>query len=159
MITPGSIRINYDKTTETYAFDSSKGPDADDKFGVERKNVLTWMGTMLEKFLTLRPKVFNTLLKQASGNIDPAVRAQVPKEEAYQYSTVSNRSAVAEMFESSPLLQSRNFVMRSQLDCVDKRLPGTGVFDIKTRATLAVRHDRLNVKVRRVAFPEISTQH
>ncbi|KIO20774.1 hypothetical protein M407DRAFT_29620 [Tulasnella calospora MUT 4182] len=128
MLTPGSIRINYDKTTETYAFDSSKGPDAHDKFGVEKKNVLTWMGTMLEKFLTLRPKIFNTLLKQATGNINPDDRAQVPKEEAYQYST------------------SRNFVMRSQLDCVDKRLPGTGVFDIKTRATLAVRHDRLNVK-------------
>ncbi|KAG8918120.1 hypothetical protein FRC00_012840, partial [Tulasnella sp. 408] len=41
MITPGSIRINYDKTTETYAFDSSKGPDAHDKFEVEKKNVLT----------------------------------------------------------------------------------------------------------------------
>lgn len=128
MLTPGSIWINYDKATETYAFDSSKGPDAHDKFGVERKNVLMWMGTMLEKFLTLRPKVFNTLVKQASGNTDVGARAQVPKEEAYQYST------------------SRNFVMRSQLDCVDKRLPGTGVFDIKTRATLAVRHDRLNVK-------------
>jgi hypothetical protein len=34
--------------------------------------------------------------------------------------------------------------MRSQLDCVDKRLPGTGVFDIKTRAALPIRIDQLN---------------
>ncbi|WWC99808.1 hypothetical protein V866_006716 [Kwoniella sp. B9012] len=34
--------------------------------------------------------------------------------------------------------------MRSQLDCHDPRLPGNGVFDIKTRACLPVRHDRAN---------------
>ena len=34
--------------------------------------------------------------------------------------------------------------MRSQLDCQDPRLPGTGVFDIKTRACLPVRMDILN---------------
>ena len=34
--------------------------------------------------------------------------------------------------------------MRSQLDCVDHRLPGTGVFDIKTRAVMTIRHDILN---------------
>jgi hypothetical protein len=36
--------------------------------------------------------------------------------------------------------------MRSQLDCHDPRLPGTGVFDLKTRAVLPVRMDRLNYK-------------
>ncbi|KAG8974511.1 hypothetical protein FRB90_009758, partial [Tulasnella sp. 427] len=86
MVTPGSIWINWDATTGTYAFDSSKGPDAHDKFGVEKKNVLTWMGTMLEKFLTLKPRVFNTLLKQ-QGPVDAKARALVPTEEAYQYST------------------------------------------------------------------------
>lgn len=34
--------------------------------------------------------------------------------------------------------------MRSQLDCHDARLPGTGVFDIKTRACLPIRMDLLN---------------
>ena len=34
--------------------------------------------------------------------------------------------------------------MRSQLDCHDSRLPGTGVFDIKTRAVLPIRMDILN---------------
>ncbi|KAH9443502.1 hypothetical protein Pst134EA_032855 [Puccinia striiformis f. sp. tritici] len=33
---------------------------------------------------------------------------------------------------------------RSQLDCYHHYLPGNGTFDIKTRATIAIRHDRLN---------------
>ena len=37
--------------------------------------------------------------------------------------------------------------MRSQLDCVDPRLPGSGVFDIKTRAAMPLRLDNLNFKV------------
>jgi hypothetical protein len=37
--------------------------------------------------------------------------------------------------------------MRSQLDCHDSRLPGTGVFDIKTRACLPIRLDVLNYEV------------
>lgn len=44
--------------------------------------------------------------------------------------------------------QSQKFVMRSQLDCQDTRLPGTGVFDLKTRACLPIRMDILNFKVR-----------
>jgi len=36
--------------------------------------------------------------------------------------------------------------MRSQLDCHDPRLPGTGVFDLKTRAVLPVRMDMMNYK-------------
>lgn len=37
--------------------------------------------------------------------------------------------------------------MRSQLDCQDSRLPGTGIFDIKTRAVLPIRIDQLNFQV------------
>ncbi len=37
--------------------------------------------------------------------------------------------------------------MRSQLDCYDPRLPGTGVFDIKTRAVVAIRLDLENFEV------------
>jgi hypothetical protein len=42
-------------------------------------------------------------------------------------------------------------VFRSQLDCYDSRLPGTGVFDIKTRACTPVRLDVLNYEVRFLA--------
>lgn len=38
-------------------------------------------------------------------------------------------------------------VLRSQLDCADSRLPGTGVFDLKTRAAISVRHDVWNLEV------------
>jgi len=37
--------------------------------------------------------------------------------------------------------------MRAQLDAQDARLPGGGVFDIKTRATVAIRYDPLNYEV------------
>ena len=38
--------------------------------------------------------------------------------------------------------------MRSQLDCHDPRLPGTGIFDLKTRATVSIRQDIINYEVR-----------
>ena len=38
-------------------------------------------------------------------------------------------------------------VLRSQLDCTDSRLPGTGVFDLKTRAAISVRRDMWNIEV------------
>jgi hypothetical protein len=37
--------------------------------------------------------------------------------------------------------------MRSQLDGIDSRLPGTGVFDIKTRAAVPIRQDLMNYPV------------
>lgn len=38
--------------------------------------------------------------------------------------------------------------MRSQLDGHDERLPGSGIFDVKTRATASVRFDIENHEVR-----------
>lgn len=43
--------------------------------------------------------------------------------------------------------QFGKYVMRSQLDCHDPRLPGTGIFDIKTRAALPIRLDLMNWEV------------
>jgi len=50
--------------------------------------------------------------------------------------------------------------MRSQLDCVDSRLPGTGVFDIKTRAAVPIRLDILNyeVKYRRLRVIDMTVE-
>ena len=42
--------------------------------------------------------------------------------------------------------------MRSQLDARDPRLPGSGVFDIKTRATIAIRKDPYNHAVSYLPF-------
>ncbi|EJD41266.1 Pet127-domain-containing protein [Auricularia subglabra TFB-10046 SS5] len=99
----------------------------------DEKHILLWMGTMLEKFLTRTPEEFMTLLRTAPPLTEP------PPREAYQYS------------------QSNKFLLRGQLDCVDPRLPGTGVFDIKTRATMLVRLDRWNMED--FAGYEITKQH
>ncbi|KAJ7288412.1 mitochondrial protein Pet127-domain-containing protein [Mycena rebaudengoi] len=109
---PVSVIFNY--KDGVYAIDS----DSEDS----SKNYLTWLGTLLEKFLTMPPAEFSTYLRSSP----PLPGEEDPMKEAYRYA------------------KSQKFVMRSQLDCVDRRLPGTGVFDIKTRACLPVRMDILN---------------
>ncbi|KAF7365292.1 hypothetical protein MVEN_00401000 [Mycena venus] len=110
---PTSVIFNY--KDGVYAIDS----DSEDT----SKNILTWLGTLLEKFLTMSKAEFTTYLR-ASPPLGE--EEEDPMREAYRYA------------------KSEKFVMRSQLDCVDRRLPGTGVFDIKTRACLPVRMDILN---------------
>jgi hypothetical protein len=100
-----------------YALDSGWGGPA-----YTSKMVLTWMGTMLENFLTKDEGGFAQLLRE---NEAPP-RKEGDAREAFRFS------------------KSEKFVMRSQLDCVDPRLPGSGVFDIKTRAALPIRMDQLN---------------
>jgi hypothetical protein len=114
---PVSLVLRYREGV--YALDSGWGVKPEDK------NILTWMGTMLENYLTLDRAEFAQL--QRSTPV-PAQEGG-PMREAYRYS------------------KSNKFVMRSQLDCVDGRLPGTGVFDIKTRAVLPIRVDQLNYEV------------
>ncbi|KAJ7780564.1 mitochondrial protein Pet127-domain-containing protein [Mycena maculata] len=109
---PTSVLFNY--KDGIYAIDS----DSEDS----SKNILTWLGTLLEKFVTMSKAEFATYLRSSP----PLPDRDDPMREAYRYA------------------KSEKFVMRSQLDCVDKRLPGTGVFDIKTRACLPVRLDILN---------------
>ncbi|KAJ7044042.1 mitochondrial protein Pet127-domain-containing protein [Mycena alexandri] len=109
---PTSVLFSY--KNGVYAIDSD-GDDAS-------KNVLTWLGTLLEKFLTMSKAEFGTYLRSS-----PSLEEEEdPIREAYRYA------------------KSKKFVMRSQLDGVDRRLPGTGVFDIKTRACLPIRLDILN---------------
>ncbi|KAF9013467.1 mitochondrial protein Pet127-domain-containing protein [Cyathus striatus] len=112
---PVSILLKHNNGI--YAVDSHKPDDA------REKNILLWLGTLLEKFLTTSPEEFKNYLLTSPGPIE---EEQDPRREAYRFST------------------SNNFVMRSQLDCVDQRLPGTGVFDLKTRACVPIRMDILN---------------
>lgn len=51
------------------------------------------------------------------------IRNAVDKEEHYHYSKIDD------------------FIIRSQLDAYGDHLPGSGVFDLKTRAVVSVRHD------------------
>ncbi|RDB18053.1 hypothetical protein Hypma_000891 [Hypsizygus marmoreus] len=113
---PASVVMNYHEGV--YAIDSDS-----DKPGESDKNILTWMGTLLEKYLTMDPEEFASYTRSEPP---PPEEEGDPMREAYRYA------------------KSARFVMRSQLDCYDSRLPGTGVFDIKTRACLPIRLDLLN---------------
>ncbi|EIN12750.1 Pet127-domain-containing protein [Punctularia strigosozonata HHB-11173 SS5] len=118
--TPGQrmpVSLVFHHKDGRYAIDSDETVK-----GSSEKNILTWMGTLLENFLTKSPEDFSKLLR--SNHVAP--EEVDDRREAYRYA------------------KSSTFVMRSQLDCQDRRLPGTGVFDIKTRAALPIRLDIMN---------------
>lgn len=97
MQAPGSVDIKK-VADNVYAFDGGSGTDED--YGLSNMNVLTWMGTMLEKYLTMSPEDFNTLLKSPAGTeTKPSV---APEREAYQY------SKVAASFTSQSLVLKRS---------------------------------------------------
>ncbi|ODV93383.1 hypothetical protein PACTADRAFT_51981 [Pachysolen tannophilus NRRL Y-2460] len=95
-----------------YSIDSDKSAD--------QSMILSLLGHSMEKLLTTGYKDFENFRISKSSNLPENLK---DKNESYHYATMSN------------------FVMRSQLDCYDQRLPGTGTFDLKTRAVCAVRHD------------------
>lgn len=107
---------------------------------------LSHQGTVLEKFLTMPKEQFSRLLRSSP---DPTEEPE-SKREAYRYSKVYISYTILApadrlfVFLSGLCFQSDKFVMRSQLDCYDSRLPGTGVFDIKTRAAVPIRLDLMN---------------
>lgn len=87
---------------------------------VDKAQLLLELGNLLEVFLVTDEKKYKKYLKQE----DPLQEKLIEKvQDAYHYSQISQ------------------FLVRLQLDCQDGRLPGTGVFDLKTRAVCAIRHD------------------
>ncbi|OQO04509.1 hypothetical protein B0A48_09431 [Cryoendolithus antarcticus] len=96
----------------TYAIDADKEFDSG--------NVLMMLGKSMEKLLTLSRSDYERYRKSDPREI-PTEERDAP--EAFQYTTIGD------------------FLMRSQLDAYDSRLPGTGMFDLKTRAVLPIRMD------------------
>jgi hypothetical protein len=94
----------------TYAIDADKEHDSG--------NILMMLGKSMEKMLTLSKSDYERYRKS-----DPREISQEERElpEAYEYTAMGD------------------FLMRSQLDAYDPRLPGTGMFDIKTRAVSSIR--------------------
>ncbi|KAJ1660755.1 hypothetical protein IWQ61_000368 [Dispira simplex] len=86
--------------------------DVDKSFDME-DSILMVLGKSMEKFLTLTRKEFNRFLKLSKAKGEEGA-------ETYSYA------------------KYQNFLLRSQLDCYDDRLPRQA-FDLKTRATIAVR--------------------
>lgn len=91
--------------------------DADKEF--DSANILMSLGRSMEKLLTHDKEEFERFRKTENAAKDAQFQQSDP--EAYHYSTLGN------------------FLLRSQLDAHDSRLPGTGMFDLKTRAVAAVR--------------------
>ncbi|KDQ20869.1 hypothetical protein BOTBODRAFT_321101 [Botryobasidium botryosum FD-172 SS1] len=108
--------VNLRHKDGIYALDGEGTTNPADK----EATLLSWMGIMLEKMLTMSESSFKSLYhSQPRQDLE-----RLP--EAYQYSKTSR------------------FILRSQLDCIDPRIGGTGVFDIKTRAAVSIRKDQQN---------------
>ncbi|KAG9670115.1 Pet127-domain-containing protein, partial [Aureobasidium melanogenum] len=95
---------------DTYAVDADKEYDS--------ANVLMLLGRSMEKLLTMPTDKFERYRKDKSSGVS---EVEPNQPEAYHYSSLGD------------------FLLRSQLDAQDDRLPGTGMFDLKTRAVLPIR--------------------
>lgn len=95
-----------------YAFDSDKEYDTE--------NILSSLGKSMEKLLTLPKEEFEKYRRSRSHQL---TEEEKNAEDSFHYTTLGD------------------FMMRSQLDAYDPRLPGSGMFDLKTRAVVAVRMD------------------
>lgn len=92
-----------------YAIDADKTYDS--------PNIMSWLGHSLEKLLTTKRDDFERYRKSSPGKAP----AEDNSSRCYHYS------------------KQGNLLMRSQLDAYDPRLPGTGIFDLKTRAVVSIR--------------------
>ncbi|KAH9909756.1 Pet127-domain-containing protein [Xylariomycetidae sp. FL2044] len=96
----------------TYAIDADKQYDT--------ANVLSMLGKSMEKLLTLSKEDYE---KYRHENSDQITEEERNAAEAFHYTGF------------------QDFMMRSQLDAYDPRMPGTGMFDLKTRAVISIRMD------------------
>jgi Mitochondrial protein Pet127 len=92
--------------------------DADKEFSTS--NILSMLGRSMEKMLTLDTNRFERYRKSNSSSSTDATKDESDPE-SFHFTTIGD------------------FVLRSQLDAHDPRLPGSGMFDLKTRAVVSVR--------------------
>ncbi|KAL1954772.1 hypothetical protein VTO42DRAFT_720 [Malbranchea cinnamomea] len=97
-----------------YAIDADKEYDS--------ANILMNLGKSMERLLTMPTEQYERYRKTSQNKMTP----DESEDEAYHYTTMGD------------------FLMRAQLDAYDPRLPGTGMFDLKTRAVLSIRMDARN---------------
>ncbi|KGQ07240.1 mRNA degradation protein [Beauveria bassiana D1-5] len=112
MLTRGPVAAFIKYNDGAYSIDSDKEYD--------HENILSTLGKSMEKLLTLPKEEYEKYRKTKSHEL---TEEEKNADEAYHYTTFGD------------------FMMRSQLDAHDPRLPGTGVFDLKTRAVVTVRMD------------------
>ncbi|KAJ4326611.1 hypothetical protein N0V84_002945 [Fusarium piperis] len=92
--------------------------DADKEY--DTANILSMLGKSMEKLLTVPKTEFEKYRRTKSHQLS---EEEKNADEAFHYSTLGD------------------FMLRSQLDAYDPRLPGTGMFDLKTRAVVSIRMD------------------
>ncbi|CAG7947799.1 unnamed protein product [Penicillium olsonii] len=113
---PTAMFLRYKEKEDSYAIDADKEYDS--------ANILTNLGKSMEKLLTLPKEDFERYRRSNPNKITPEEESAVP--ESYHYTAAGK------------------FMMRSQLDAYDPRLPGTGMYDLKTRAVTSIRMDVTN---------------
>lgn len=101
--------------------DGAYAIDADKEF--DSGTILSHLGKAMEKLLTLDTKDYERYRK---SNLEQVPTAEREGPETFHYSSFGD------------------ILMRSQLDAHDPRLPGTGMFDLKTRAVVSIRMDAMN---------------
>ncbi|KAI9482619.1 mitochondrial protein Pet127-domain-containing protein [Zychaea mexicana] len=114
--TPASVNVRW--KDGVYAIDADKTYDIEE-------TVLSVMGKSMEKMLTLEPAEYERYLKDTEAS--PITEVERSQPETYAYGKIGQ------------------FLLRSQLDCQDPRLPRK-TFDLKTRATVPIRLDISNYK-------------
>ncbi|KAJ8097321.1 mitochondrial protein Pet127-domain-containing protein [Lipomyces tetrasporus] len=107
-----SVFLRYMPETGLYAIDSDKSEDSE--------IILMWLGRSMELQLVTPLQEYENFRRSKSHMLGPEQRKD---REAYHYSKCGD------------------FMLRSQQDCMDPRLPNGGTFDLKTRAVAAVRYD------------------
>lgn len=97
-----------------YAIDADKTYDT--------PNVMSWLGHSLEKLLTTERTEF----------------------ERYRRSNPEETPSEGDSARCFHYSKQGSVLMRSQLDAQDPRLPGAGIFDLKTRAVVSIRMNHRN---------------
>ncbi|KGO70672.1 Mitochondrial protein Pet127 [Penicillium italicum] len=112
---PTAMFLRYKEKEDIYAIDADKE--------YEYANILMNLGKSMEKQLSMPKEQFERYRRSDANKITAEEEAATP--ESYHYSTAGK------------------FLMRSQLDAYDPRLPGTGMFDLKTRAVVSIRMESI----------------
>jgi hypothetical protein len=109
---PVTIKLHH-QPSGTYAIDSFKWDD--------EETILSKLGHVMERFLTLSDEEFKLLIGSPSDSDKPE------EQNSYVFSKMGNIG------------------IRAQLDCHHPKLPNQ-VFDLKTRATMPIRYDLAHYK-------------
>lgn len=127
--------VNPTNNETIYSVSSDKSTDVEILLGA--------MGHCLEVVLThsssqVRKYLLNDKQESSMETSEESALADVEDDKLSGKSQDHDTTQNANVYN---YLTCGDFLMRSQLDCYDPRLPGNGTFDLKSRAVCAIRHD------------------